>query len=223
MNMFKYSSQAATTSLEIKPPILCDDDDSKTDLDLVFSPESTTISEGKERQLAKGVAKQSEKPNWRRRIFNYVFLAFVVIAAIIGLSITFFGSPNPMDFFVQQHPPGMNETHLWWSGGNNGLSLVIENALNEFWTPYLVEYVTLWDQGIGPYDPLSLSITRSEPDFACDPFPGRIKVCNGDYGRNDWRGINIALLQNGYIVHSVAKMNDYWLMQEGEDFMKYTM
>jgi hypothetical protein len=221
--MSKYSSESAASALDMKPTISCDDDDSKTDPELMQSPESIVTNEGNERQSVKGVPKQSEKLNWRRRIRNYAFLAFVVIAAIIGLSITFLGSPNPMDFFVQQHPPGMNETHIWWSVGNNGLSLVIENALDDFWTPYLVEYVTLWDQGVGPFDPLSLSITRSEPDFVCDPSPGRVKICNGDYGRNDWRGINIALLQNGYIVHSVAKMNDYWLMQEGENFMKYTM
>jgi hypothetical protein len=218
----KYSSEVATSDLEMKPTTSCEND-LETDPEAILSLESITTAEGNERQTVKGVTKQQEKPNWRRRILNYAFLGFIVISAIIGLSVTFLGSPNPMDFFVQQHPPGMNETHLWWTSGNNGLALVIENALDEFWTPYLVEYVTLWDEGVGYVDPLSLSITRSEPDFACDPSPGRIKVCNGDYGRNDWRGINIALLQNGYIVHSVAKMNDYWLMQEGENFMKYTM
>jgi hypothetical protein len=159
----------------------------------------------------------------RRRIATCVsFVLFAVIAAVV-FSVGFRDTPNPLDFFVQEDPPGRNETHEWRTQGNNGLTLIIENALDVSWTPYLTMYVEKWDAGVGQVDPLTLSVQRVEPDFQCDPSRGKLKICNGDYGRNDWRGINIILLRNGLIAHSVAKLNDYWLQKDGEFHRRYTM
>lgn len=152
-----------------------------------------------------------------------IFAAILVIILAVGLSVALLGKPNPIEFFVQEDPPGRNETHTWRTFGNDGLELMIENALVDRWTPYLDEYVEKWDAGYDGADPLTLSVRRVAEDFYCDPSGGRLKVCNGDYGATDWRGINIILLQNGFIAHSVAKLNDYWLDKEGTVQQRYTM
>lgn len=157
---------------------------------------------------------------WVKRI---VFAVILVAILAVGLSIAFFGRANPIEFFVQEDPPGRNETHEWRTYGNDGLEILIENALEDRWTPILDEYVEKWDAGYSDVKPLTLSVRRVEEDYHCDPTPGRLKVCNGDYGATDWRGINIVLLQNGWIAHSVAKLNDYWLDKEGAFQQRYTM
>ena len=78
-----------------------------------------------------------------------------------------------------------------------------------------------WDAGYGNVDPLALSIQRVAVDPECTPTDGRIKVCNGDYGKTDWRGINVALINGEYMVNSVAMLNDYWLYDD--DQKQYTM
>jgi hypothetical protein len=159
----------------------------------------------------------------KKLLFAACFFAFIIAAAVVGLSLGFFDSLNPAKFFIQEDPPGRNETHEWQVFGNDGLDLIVENALVDSWTPYLVEYVEKWDAGYQDVDPLTLTIRKVEPESECYPSPGRLKVCNGDYGPTDWRGINISLLQNGFIVYSVAKLNDHWLQKEGETQMRYTM
>lgn len=202
----------------------------RTDIENIASTEShevqwkgsTTDSESSAGSPRKTQPTQ-QSSSCKRRLITLVFFIVLAIVAAVGLSIAFLGQPNPVEFFVQEDPPGRNETHEWQTFGFDGLELIIENALVDSWTPYLDEYIEKWDAGADGVDPLTLSVKRVEPDFHCDPTPGRLKVCNGDYGRNDWRGINIILLQNGYIAHSVAKLNDYWLQKEGVIQMRYTM
>lgn len=158
------------------------------------------------------------------RILCYAGVGVLIVAGIAAGIAVWTGASRPSEFFVQEDPPGRNETLLWpvaFSETNEGLELVIENALVDSWTPYLEHWVQRWDAGYGTVDPLSLSIQRVAVDAECTPSDGRIKVCNGDYGRTDWRGINVALTQGDFIVHSVAKLNDYWLYEE--DQKQYTM
>jgi hypothetical protein len=169
------------------------------------------------------IQQQQPRTSCKRRIVTLIFFIVLMIVAAVGLSIAFLGHTNPVKFFVQEDPPGRNETHEWQTFGNDGLELIIENALVDSWTPYLDEYIEKWDAGENGVDPLTLSVQRVEEDFYCDPTPGRLKVCNGDYGQTDWRGINIILLQYGYIAHSVAKLNDFFLQKEGVVQMRYTM
>lgn len=52
---------------------------------------------------------------------------------------------------------------------------------------------------------------------------GKIKVCNGDYGETKWRGINEVNFADGFIIYSVAKMNEFYLNYDGDDAKQYTM
>ncbi|GAX29587.1 hypothetical protein FisN_24Lh045 [Fistulifera solaris] len=158
------------------------------------------------------------------RLLCLVCLGVLIVVAIAIGIVVWTGATQPVEFLVQQDPPGRNDTLLWpaaSSGSNNGLYLIIENALDDSWTPYLEQWVSRWDAGYGSVDPLALSIQRVAVDSECTPSEGRIKVCNGNYGQTDWRGINVALTNGQYMVNSVAMLNDYWLHEE--DQKQYTM
>jgi hypothetical protein len=124
-------------------------------------------------------------------------------------------SENPVSAFV--HPSDeyslQKQLNLWKTPtGVGGLELIVENALDQRWTPYLEEYVTRWSDGYDSIVPLSLQIDRIEIDPTCKPSLGKLKVCNGNYGDTGWRGINIALIDDTdqFIRHSVIQFNDYY-------------
>jgi hypothetical protein len=74
-------------------------------------------------------------------------------------------------------------------------------------------------------DPDALTLTRSssEYDYNCDPITGKMKVCNGDYGDTNWKGINQVLISKGWIISSIAKMNEFYLGSASFDQRRYTM
>ena len=72
-------------------------------------------------------------------------------------------------------------------------------------------------------DALMLTTSSSEYDYNCDPITGKMKVCNGDYGDTGWKGINQVLISNGWIISSVAKMNEFYLGSASFDQRRYTM
>ena len=159
--------------------------------------------------------------NLSRWVMRLIFFLFLLVGIAAGLALIFRGTANPAELFARPHLPGVNDTQKWDAPGFQGLSLLIENALDDKWTPYFQTYVTQWDQG-SP-DALTLTTTRVSVDSSCQPSTGRLKICNGDYGNTDWNGINFNLVQNGYIVSSTSKMNDYHLDGMSDDEKKYTM
>merc|ERR1711933_427270 len=51
-----------------------------------------------------------------------------------------------------------------------------------------------------------------EVDHLCQPVEGKMKVCNANFGETGWLGVNeILSYENGFIISSVAKMNEYYL------------
>ena len=156
-------------------------------------------------------------------VVKCVFFVLLLGGALAGFSLVFRGSANPFDIFKPVTLPDVDDTTRWETGGFNGLNLVLENALEDKWTPYFTEYVSQWDHG-SP-DALTLSTTRVSVDSSCQPSFGVLKVCNGNYGNTDWNGINLSVFQqsNGYIIHSVSKMNDYFLDGMSDNDKSYTM
>jgi hypothetical protein len=160
--------------------------------------------------------------NVGRWVVRCGFFALLIVGMLAGISLAFRGSANPFDLFGRPTLPTVNETQRWGTSGFNGLNLVVENALEDKWTPYFTQYVSEWDKG-SP-DALTLTTTRVAVDSSCEPAIGVLKVCNGNYGNTDWNGINLSLTQiDGYIVSSVSKMNDYFLDGLSENDKKYTM
>jgi hypothetical protein len=155
---------------------------------------------------------------WLKRI---ILVTIFLIGLAAGLALILRGSANPFDLFTHGRPPTVSDTERWDAYGFQGLQLVVENALEDSWTPYFEEYVSEWDQGYP--DALKLSIQRVSVDSSCQPSTGVLKVCNGDYGNTDWVGVNYNMIQNGFIVNSVSQMNDYHLSTMNDDDKRYTM
>jgi hypothetical protein len=105
--------------------------------------------------------------------------------------------------------------------GEGGLRMELWNACEDRWTPYFDKAVGQWDAG-SP-DVLTLTTTRVDVDSSCQAVDGIIKVCNGNYGDNAWRGINEVLTQFDFIVSSVARMNDFYLDKESDEHRQMTM
>ena len=149
------------------------------------------------------------------------FVLAIAAVAVVAILMAFSGEGGPKSIFVMEDPPGLNETHAWETFGDNGLDITVLNALDDRWTSIFDASILDWDNG--QPDALTLSTRKVAVDPDCSPVDGRIKVCNGDYGATDWRGINTAFLQNGFIVHSAAKLNDYHLQGGSQAQKEYTM
>ena len=107
-----------------------------------------------------------------------------------------------------------------WPNTGQGLKLTIQDALTDNWYPYFRQAVLDWDAAPA----LTLTITNaSKADPTCTPIRGILKICNKDYGDSGWLGINDSILQNNYIVSSVAKMNEYYLNQSSNSLRQYVM
>jgi hypothetical protein len=124
---------------------------------------------------------------------------------------------QPRDYFVPIDPPGKTEAIRW--NAYAGLYLTVENACDDSWTPFFEQSFSDWNET----EALILSSRRVPYDADCEPSEGRLKVCNGDYGKTDWRGINNAVISvsTGYVVYSVSKLNDFHL--KTDDDKLYTM
>lgn len=110
-----------------------------------------------------------------------------------------------------------------WENDGSGLELEMVNALDQQWYEYFDIAVDEWENG--DPDALSLKTTvANQPDNDCEAIDGLQKVCNGDYGKTDWKGINKVLLINGWIIASMARMNDHFFVEGGDaDKRQYTM
>ncbi|KAL3777167.1 hypothetical protein ACHAWO_003224 [Cyclotella atomus] len=112
---------------------------------------------------------------------------------------------------------------LWNTGrGCNGLEISILDNLEDKWKPFLQTAVSDWDDG--QPDALTINVREmSSYDSECSPVRNVLKVCNGDYGNTDWVGVNIAIVVQGFISSSVAKMNDYHLDSMTDGSKQWTM
>ena len=123
-------------------------------------------------------------------------------------------------------------TNGFESNGQAKLRLEILNALDDAWQEDFQLVVSDWQAGASDIN-LELVVTRVEVDPTCTPIEGVIKVCNSDFGPTDWVGINDARVfyahsgagksSPGYIISSVAKMNDYYLLETSQAARQHAM
>jgi hypothetical protein len=165
-----------------------------------------------------------------RRCLSCLLMLALVGAAAALLLYFFVGAddvgdfiPNP-DQFRQEDPfnsANKEDANLWRTKGNVGLELVVVNALDDEWNPYFTTAVNQWDNGTP--DTLALATEDASPDSTCNAIDGKLKVCNGNYGATNWRGINKILLENGWIFSSAARMNEYYVTDNDDAQRQYTM
>jgi len=156
-----------------------------------------------------------------RRLICIAIILGIAIAAAVGIMIAITGGQGPQAIFVQQHPPGVEDTNRWTANTGHGLDLFVMNSCEDRWTPIFDQYIKEWDNGTP--DALTLTSGKFPHDPDCAAYTGRVNVCNGNYGNTDWRGLNTAFVQNGFVRHSVTQLNDYHLDGESENQKLYTM
>lgn len=165
--------------------------------------------------------------------------SFVLVAGIfLVVWITMFGSRTGNDAldpstWIPGYPesdPSMGsvgEHNRWRSGdgatADGGLTLTVLNNLREEsdWNEHLESSIREWDDG--DPDALTLNVRSMDHDPDCRAVRRAMKVCNANYGPTDWRGVNQILLQDEYIITSLAKMNDYYLEGTNKAQKQYTM
>jgi hypothetical protein len=170
----------------------------------------------------KSVSGQTKKSCFTRgRLIRIAIAIAFILAVIIALVFALAPPGGPKEWFLHPAPPGLKAAQRWDNGGYGGLQLTVLNAVDNNYQTLFYEWVQRWDNGTP--DALTLTTQQTSYDFDCTPVDGVLKVCNGNYGNTGWRGIDFSTISNGYIVNSVAKMNDYYLTSEGQTWKEYTM
>lgn len=173
------------------------------------------------------------RPWTMRRVFSYIVPMVIVVIGMVALmyairkdetetipQLPTFGTP----FFEDEDPweglkPG--DVVKWNNGGSGGLRLEVIDALQSQWEEIFHNVIDDWDSGIP--NTLELSTEKAGHDPECEPLDNKSKVCNGNYGDTQWRGINQVLIQNGYIVATTSKMNEFYLSKASVAQKRYTM
>ena len=111
----------------------------------------------------------------------------------------------------------------WSLNEGSKVSLEVVNNLqrNSVWNGYLETAFRNWD--VGTPDTMKLALSNINDDTDCEASPFKIKVCNGNYGDLPWKGVNyIFIQQDGTILASTMRLNDYYLGGMDSDEKLYT-
>jgi hypothetical protein len=165
--------------------------------------------------------------------YSIRLLVFLIVAGVSFFTFLFvFGGPKVV-VDPNTWMPGWPDADSGKVGEHNkwivdmvddGLHLVVLNNLDREseWNSIFRESISEWDNG-SP-DAVTLQVKRVknyDPD--CKAVRRSMKVCNGNYGPTDWRGVNQIILQDDYIITSTARMNDYYLEGTNRAQKMYTM
>jgi len=128
------------------------------------------------------------------------------------------------DFLDEDPYVGDNTTNAWATRGE-GLTLELQNALDDNWQTEFEVAMADWQESTV----LTLTTTRVEVDHTCARVDGVMLVCNGNFGETGWVGINEVEIEYarsdgpGFIISSVAKMNEFYLNKAAYEKRRYTM
>lgn len=212
--------------------------------DFITLPQDKTTSQTRGRSSTPSNSKRSPPPpssnDCRGKALHYatrIIIAIIVICVVFILYITLFSGKgaDPLDpaSWLPGYPESdpslgsVGDNNLWkplsTQDPNTGLSLQVLNNLQagSDWHDYLKSSIYEWDSGTP--DAVTLKIRSMTWDPECRAVRRAMKVCNANYGPTDWRGVNQILLQDEYIITSLAKMNDYYLEGTNRAQKQYTM
>lgn len=203
-----------------------------------FDVDSTTRTNTR-RGRSRRLDSSSPPSDCRERAIYYALRATLAIIAggiVFVVFIGVFGKAASDTLDPARWVPGYPEMdpalgsvgeHNKWKPMNGevgmGLSLQVLNNLvtGSDWDDYLVTSIREWDDG-NP-DAVTLNIRSMTYDPDCRAVRRAMKVCNANYGPTDWRGVNQILLQDEFIITSLAKMNDYYMEGTNKAQKQYTM
>lgn len=194
------------------------------------------LARAEERALAAEERARGPPPSrpWTlRRVCSYFVPMVIVVVGMVALlyamrkdsvetipNMPNFGGP----YFEDEDPwEGLKPDDVvkWNNGGSGGLRLEVVDALSGQWEQIFYDVVNDW--GNGNPKALILTTEKAGHDKDCEPVDNKSKVCNGYYGDTQWRGINQVLIQNGYIVATTSKMNEFYLSKASVAQKRYTM
>ena len=102
-------------------------------------------------------------------------------------------------------------SHSWsnyhWARTANPFTITVINANTSDWVNNLDAAMTDWDKS----SVLNVVKVSGSPDKRCRPVAGKVKSCNGAYGKNGWLGLAQIWVSGGHISQGTAKMNDSYL------------
>jgi hypothetical protein len=193
------------------------------------------LAKAEERALAAEERARGRAParpwTMRRACSFMVPLVIIVVGTVALISAMSEESTAPstapiyrVPFFEGEDPwEGLKPTDVarWNNGGSGGLKLDVVDALQGPWEDIFHAVIKDWDEGTPKV--LSLSTEKEGHDPECEPIDNKSKVCNGNYGDSQWRGINQVLIQNGYIVAATSKMNEFYLANADNAQKRYTL
>lgn len=182
-------------------------------------------------------ARRDARPTTLRGKFLYYGLRVTSGVLVLGVTfliwITVFGSQASDQLDPTTWLPGwpdedpmlgsVGDHNVWKTKGRSGLTLPVLNNLdsNSNWRRLLKASIQQWNDGIPKAVDINIREMTYDPD--CRAVRKAMKVCNGNYGPTNWRGVNQILLQDDYIITSLAKMNDYYLEGTNRAQKLYTM
>ena len=102
-------------------------------------------------------------------------------------------------------------SHSWggyhWARTANPLAITVVNANTSDWVNNLDAAIADWDRSTV----LNVVKVSGSLDKRCRPVAGKVKSCNGAYGKNGWLGLAQIWLSGVHISQGTAKMNDSYL------------
>ena len=103
----------------------------------------------------------------------------------------------------------LSANHAWgkyhWARTSNPVNLRIGDNVTSAWDSYLEAAISDWDQSV------VLELTKgtgAATTKQCRPPDGRIEVCNGAYGFNQWLGIARIYVTGDHIYAASTRVND---------------
>lgn len=119
------------------------------------------------------------------------------------------GGNEPVFTWDDQDNAPQEDFKRWNTKNKNGLKLTVINAMTSDWYNFFDLAVANWEVASA----LSLTVQMANnPDPNCSLVPGKLKVCNKEYGLLGWSGLNESLIDSkGFITASTSKMNESYL------------
>jgi hypothetical protein len=164
---------------------------------------------------------------------SYFLPILVLIGAAIGLltitdsnnkasSIPPTGSDNLVSIPPVEDPYDGKESISQWPSNGAGLKVTILNALDDRWSETFDTVVEDWEYG-NP-DAVTISVQKADAERDCQPTMGSIKVCSGDYGDTNWRGLTeLQLDGSSNIASATIKLNEFYLNSMSKNVRQYTL
>lgn len=105
--------------------------------------------------------------------------------------------------------------HFHWARTGNPFTVALGNNLSGRWSTYLKAAAADWTASAV----LDATVVRGATDPAvCEVTPGRVEVCNAEYGTTGWIGIaQLWFMPSGHVTGALAKMNDTYFDQARYD------